>query len=55
VGKGGSVTGGSCNIPQQNVLDVVAFEHAADYCIWSSMVEKAAFSLSAFLTSSALT
>jgi hypothetical protein len=28
---------------------------ALGYCIWSSMFEKAAFSLSAFLISSALT
>jgi hypothetical protein len=30
-------------------------DHGRSYCIWSSMVEKAALSLSAFLTSSAVT
>src|SRR5205809_8036036 len=41
------------------MLDVVQFEHGLSlhggHCIWSSMVEKAAFSLSAFLISFALT
>src|SRR5438552_3157744 len=41
------------------MLDVVQFEHGLSlhggHCIWSSMVEKAAFSLRAFLISSALT
>ena len=43
---------------QQDVLDVVKFEHGVahvDHCIWSSMFENAALSLSAFLISSALT
>src|SRR5262245_39726428 len=43
---------------QKNVLDVIEFEHdllSADHCIWSSISPKAAFSLSAFLISSALT
>ena len=44
---------------QQDVLDVVEFKHAmplvVDHCIWSSMLEKAALSISAFLISSALT
>ena len=39
---------------QQEVLDVVELEHPR-YCIWSSMVENAAFSRSAFLISSAVT
>src|SRR5947208_6068957 len=41
------------------MLDVVQFEHGVSlhggHCIWSSMTEKAAFSLRAFLISSALT
>ena len=43
---------------QQEVLDVVEFEHVAsssDHCIRSSMLENASLSVSAFLTSSALT
>src|SRR4029077_16734721 len=44
---------------QENVLDVVELEHVMssclDHCIWSSMLENAAFNVSAFLISSALT
>ena len=40
---------------QQDVLDVVELEHRRGHCIWSSMSEKAAFSRSAFLISSAVT
>src|SRR5260370_10686877 len=43
---------------QQDVLDVFVFKHSTscgDHCIWSSMFEKAAFTLSAFLISSELT
>src|SRR2546430_12772847 len=43
---------------QENVLNVVELELAAlhvNYCIWSSASENAAFNLSAFLISRALT
>ncbi len=44
---------------QQDVLNVVELEHREGlcrlHCIWSSMFENAALSLSAFLISSALT
>src|SRR5205085_11488151 len=42
---------------QQDVLDVFVFKHNAScsHCIWSSMSEKAALTLSAFLISSELT
>ncbi len=44
---------------EQDVLNVVEFQHVriapVVYCIWSSIVENAALSLSAFLISSALT
>src|SRR3954451_2750356 len=53
------------NARQQNVLDIVEFQHALlvprpappglSYCIWSSMVDMALFTFSAFLISSAVT
>ena len=46
--------GGDVRRADRDVPDVVELEDCA-YCIWSSMVEKAAFSLSAFLISSAVT
>src|SRR5579862_8412249 len=39
---------------QQNMLDVVELEHAARYCIWSSICDSAALTRSAFLISSAV-
>src|SRR5439155_4941663 len=44
---------------EQNVLNIVELEHTLvaplDHCIWSSILENAVLSLSAFLISSALT